>query len=141
MKVFSDLYNEERLYSVLMTEDEVALYSELQKNNLNVPCNVGKDLEIKGNIPNLENKISSSWKSIVDAIWKSESPYSKATRNDWEKGLELFYVKHSPFSGGCIELTFGPTGNLRKYYNGGYSWTAILDFKTGKLIEAYCDGD
>lgn len=29
-KIFSDMYGEERLYSVLMTEDEVALFSELQ---------------------------------------------------------------------------------------------------------------
>ena len=30
-KIFSDMYGEERLYSVLMTEDEVALFSEIQK--------------------------------------------------------------------------------------------------------------
>ena len=29
-KIFSDQYDEERLYSVLMTEDEVALFSKLQ---------------------------------------------------------------------------------------------------------------
>ena len=29
-KIFSDMYGEEHLYSVLMTEDEVALFSELQ---------------------------------------------------------------------------------------------------------------
>ena len=112
-----------------------------KKNNLRIPCRIGKDLEIKGDIPNLENKISSSWKSIVDTIWKLELPYSKMTRNDWENGLELFYIEYSPFLGGCIQLTFGPTGNLRKYYNGGFSWTAIIDSKTGKFIEAYCNGD
>ena len=112
-----------------------------KKNNLRIPCRNGKDLEIKGDIPNLENKISSSWKSIVDTIWKLELPYSKMTRNDWENGLELFYIEYSPFLGGCIQLTFGPTGNLRKYYNGGFSWTAIIDSKTGKFIEAYCNGD
>ena len=31
-KIFSDMYGEERLYSVLMTEDEVALFSEVKKN-------------------------------------------------------------------------------------------------------------
>ena len=112
-----------------------------KKNNLRIPCRIGKDLEIEGDIPNLENKISSSWKSIVDTIWKLELPYSKMTRNDWENGLELFYIEYSPFLGGCIQLTFGPTGNLRKYYNGGFSWTAIIDSKTGKFIEAYCNGD
>ncbi len=30
-KVFSDMYNEERIYSVLMNEDELALFSEIQK--------------------------------------------------------------------------------------------------------------
>ena len=30
-KIFSDMYGDERLYSVLMTEDEVMLYSEFQK--------------------------------------------------------------------------------------------------------------
>ena len=139
-KVFSDVSNEERLYNILMSEDEMALYSEFQKNNLRIPCRIGKDLEIKGDIPNLENKISSSWKSIVDTIWKLELPYSKITRNDWENGLELFYIEYSPSLGG-IELTFGPTGNLRKYYNDGFSWTAIIDSKTGKFIEAYCNGD
>lgn len=140
-KVFSNVSNEERLYSILMSEDEMALYSEFQKNNLRIPCKIGKDLEIEGNIPNLENKISSSWKSIVDTIWKLELPYSKITRNDWENGLELFYIEYSPSFGECIDLTFGPTGNLRKYYNNGFSWTARIDFKTGKFIEAYCNGD
>ena len=140
-KVFSDVYDEGRLYSILMSEDEMALYSEFQKNNLRLSCRIGKDLEIKGDIPNLENKISSSWKSIVDTIWKLELPYSKMTRNDWENGLELFYIEYSPFLGGCIQLTFGPTENLRKYYNGGFSWTAIIDSKTGKFLEAYCNGD
>lgn len=140
-KVFSNVSNEERLYNILMSEDEMALYSEFKKNNLRLPCKIGKYLEIKGDIPNLENKISSSWKSIVDTIWKSELPYSKMTRNDWENGLELFYIEYSPFLGGCIQLTFGPTGNLRKYYNGLFSWTAIIDSKTGKFIEAYCNGD
>ena len=132
-KVFSDMCDEERLYSILM--------SEFQKNNLRIPCRIGKDLEIEGDIPNLEDKISSSWKSIVDTIWKLELPYSKITRNDWENGLELFYVRYSPFFGGRIELTFGPIGNLRKYYNDGFSWTAIIDSKTGKFVEAYCNGD
>ena len=140
-KVFSDVSNEERLYNILMSEDEMALYSEFKKNNLRLPCKIGKYLEIKGDIPNLENKISSSWKSIVDTIWKLELPYSKMTRNDWENGLELFYIEYSPFLGGCIELTFGPTENLRKYYNGLFSWTAIIDSKTGKFLEAYCNGD
>lgn len=140
-KVFSDVSNEERLYNILMSEDEMALYSEFKKNNLRLPCKIGKYLEIKGDIPNLENKISSSWKSIVDTIWKLELPYSKITRNDWENGLELFYIEYSPSFGECIDLTFGPTGNLRKYYNNGFSWTAIIDSKTGKFIEAYCNGD
>ncbi len=30
-KVFSDMYDEERIYSVLMSEDELALFSEIQK--------------------------------------------------------------------------------------------------------------
>ena len=30
-KVFSDMYDEERIYSVLMNEDEIALFSEIQK--------------------------------------------------------------------------------------------------------------
>lgn len=30
-KIFSDMYGEERLYSVLMTEDEVALFSEVME--------------------------------------------------------------------------------------------------------------
>ena len=140
-KVFSDVSNEERLYNILMSEDEMALYSEFKKNNLMIPCRICKDLEIKGDIPNLENKISSSWKSIVDTIWKLELPYSKITRNDWENGLELFYIEYSPSLGECIDLTFAPTGNLRKYYNNGFSWTAKIDFKTGKFIEAYCNGD
>ena len=96
-KVFSDVSNEERLYNILMSEDEMVLYSEFKKNNLRIPCRIGKYLEIKGDIPKLENKISSSWKSIVDTIWKSELPYSKMTRNDWENGLELFYIEYSPF--------------------------------------------
>ena len=140
-KVFSDVSNEERRYNILRSEDEMALSSEFKKNNLRLPCKIWKYLGIKGDIPNLENKISSSWKSIVDTIWKLELPYSKMTRNDWENGLELFYIEYSPFLGGCIQLTFGPTGNLRKYYNGGFSWTAIIDSKTGKFIEAYCNGD
>ena len=141
-KVFSDVSNEGRLYSILISEDEMDLYSEFQKkNNLRIPCRIGKDLEIEGDIPNLENKISSSWKSIVDTIWKLELPYSKITRNDWENGLELFYIEYSPSFGECIDLTFGPTGNLRKYYNNGFSWTARIDSKTGKFIEAYCNGD
>lgn len=139
-KIFSDVYGEEKLYSILMSEDEMTLYSEFQKNNLKLPCKIGKDLEIEGDIPNLENKISSSWKSIVDTIWKLELPYSKMTRNDLENGLELFYIEYSP-SFRCIDLTFGPTGNLRKYYNNGFSWTARIDSKTGKFIEAYCNGD
>lgn len=139
-KVFGDVYGEEKLYSILMSEDEMTLYSEFQKNNLKLPCKIGKDLEIEGDIPNLENKISSSWKSIIDTIWKLELPYSKMTRNDWENGLELFYIEYSP-SFKCIDLTFGPTGNLRKYYNNGFSWTARIDSKTGKFIEAYCNGD
>ena len=31
MKVFSDSYDEERIYSVLMNEEELALFSEIQK--------------------------------------------------------------------------------------------------------------
>ena len=30
-KVFSDVSNEERLYSILISEDEMALYSEFKK--------------------------------------------------------------------------------------------------------------
>ena len=30
-KIFSDMYDEERIYSVLMNEDEIALFSEIQK--------------------------------------------------------------------------------------------------------------
>ena len=33
-KVFSDVSNEERLYNILMSEDEMALYSEFKKNAL-----------------------------------------------------------------------------------------------------------
>ena len=30
-EIFSDMYDEERIYSVLMNEDEIALFSEIQK--------------------------------------------------------------------------------------------------------------
>ena len=41
-KIFSDMYGEERLYSVLMTEEELALFSEV-KENKNKKKNKNKD--------------------------------------------------------------------------------------------------
>lgn len=60
-KIFSDMYGEERLYSVLMTEDELALFSEVKENknkrnrpelrHINSHRGLGRSIILGGGLP------------------------------------------------------------------------------------------
>ena len=84
MKVFSDSYDEERIYSVLMNEEEMILFSEIQKEFGNrglqdalLGSHVGHTMGLDGTktvYTNRETSLNGSTlkKQLQDGTWKDK---------------------------------------------------------------------
>jgi phosphopantetheinyl transferase (holo-ACP synthase) len=123
-KIFSNTENEEeKLYSVLMTEDEVALYSELQKEfNSQAQKVLRKELEEKAGNGN----------SILGRqLLKDQSLAA-------EMGSKVSYNKKTGLP------RFTPQKNVNAAINGKASIIKsggeIVSGKTGKIVNKYIPG-
>ena len=122
-KVFSDMYDEERLYSVLMNEDELALFSEIQKEfNSQSQKELRKRLETQiGNGNSVRGRQLLNDRKIADELGTTLK-YNKKT------GLPGFLSKNG------INQSINSKEVMVK--TGG----EIISGKTGKIINKYVPG-
>lgn len=134
-----------KLYTVRLNGEEYKLFTAFQKANLNLPCRFGEDLEIEGSFvkTDLESKIFNLWEDILDEIY-AKNPYGRYfSREDFEKGLELYYIDMNRtlnHKKGVIELTFGPTKKLLNKFNHLNCWKVLINKTSGNLIDVVFDG-
>lgn len=110
MKVFSSYddygYEEEKLYSVLITEEELSIFSELQKEfNSKAQKALRSSYELKKGLNLLKSKgkpqyISKNFRTVMDPMYKNES--LKRLARDQDKSHIIRnnviskYIKDSP---------------------------------------------
>ena len=90
MKIFSDTEGSERLFSVLMTEDEIDLFSEIQKEfasikNLKKVANISAKVNVQGGITKGQAR---SLNSAFRKTFKGKVVDDKTFRKVYKKPVE-----------------------------------------------------